>query len=54
MKNFPRYIPRNPLISLDPDERIQGNPTPESGVFKAKQPRAKKFQTNPLRCREDG
>jgi hypothetical protein len=25
-KNFPRKIPRNPLISLDSDERIQGNP----------------------------
>jgi len=25
-KNFPPKIPRNPLISLDSDERIQGNP----------------------------
>ena len=25
-KNFRRFIPRNPLISLDSDERIQGNP----------------------------
>jgi hypothetical protein len=26
MKNFPAKIPRNPLISPDSDERIQGNP----------------------------
>jgi hypothetical protein len=26
-KNFPRFIPPNPLISLDSDERIQGNPS---------------------------
>src|ERR1700733_14956295 len=25
-KNFPPFFPRNPLISLDSDERIQGNP----------------------------
>jgi hypothetical protein len=25
-KNYPRAKPRNPLISLDSDERIQGNP----------------------------
>src|ERR1700738_4440205 len=25
-KNFPRFKPRNPLKSLDSDERIQGNP----------------------------
>jgi hypothetical protein len=25
-KNFPRFISRNPLKSLDPNERIQGNP----------------------------
>jgi hypothetical protein len=25
-KNFPRVKPRNPLKSLDSDERIQGNP----------------------------
>jgi hypothetical protein len=26
-KKFPRFMPRNPLKSLDSDERIQGNPT---------------------------
>jgi hypothetical protein len=26
-KNFPRKIPHNPLISLDSNEEIQGNPT---------------------------
>src|SRR5271156_6606244 len=25
-KNYPRFKPRNPLKSLDSDERIQGNP----------------------------
>jgi hypothetical protein len=25
-KNFPHFNPRNPLKSLDSDERIQGNP----------------------------
>src|ERR1700722_11699788 len=25
-KNFDRFMPRNPLISLDSDEEIQGNP----------------------------
>src|ERR1700722_20774358 len=25
-KNFPRFEPRNPLKTLDSDERIQGNP----------------------------
>src|SRR5271156_5887979 len=25
-KNYPRFKSRNPLISLDSDERIQGNP----------------------------
>src|ERR1700722_7242782 len=43
-KNFCAFIPRNPLISLDLDERIQGNPTLMSGVFAAKQTGAKKTQ----------
>jgi hypothetical protein len=40
-------MPRNPLISLDSDERIQGNPrnpTLMIGVFAAKQRRGKKTQ----------
>jgi hypothetical protein len=48
-KNLPSFFPRNPLISLDSDERIQGNPRKSNphnrGVFGAKQPGAKKIQT---------
>src|ERR1700722_9627317 len=46
-KNCSRFMPRNPLISLDSDERIQGNPrnpTLMIGVFAAKQRRGKKTQ----------
>ena len=43
LRNFPLKIARNPLISLDSDERIQGNPrksNPHNRRFSApKQPR---------------
>jgi hypothetical protein len=35
-KNFPGFFPLNPLISIDSDERIQGNPrksNPHNPVF---------------------
>jgi hypothetical protein len=45
-KNFARFILRNPLISLDSDERIQGNPSEsnsqEMGSSRAKWPRPRK------------
>jgi hypothetical protein len=44
-KNHSAKNPRNPLKSLDSDERIQGNPSLKSGVFKAKAAGAKKTQT---------
>jgi hypothetical protein len=50
-KNSSQKMPRNPLKSLDSDERIQGNPSKSnliSGVFAAKRPRAKKTQTEQL------
>jgi hypothetical protein len=34
-KNFCALYPRNSLISLDSDERIQGNPTPRIGAFRS-------------------
>src|SRR3984957_1279886 len=39
-------MPRNPLISLDSDERFQGNPTLIIGAFAPKQPPTKKTQTD--------
>src|ERR1700722_17192305 len=45
-KNFSQVFSRNPLISLNPDERIQGNPrksnSPKPGVFAAKRRCTKK------------
>jgi hypothetical protein len=41
LENFPRKIPRNPLISFDSDERIQGNPTLINRGFCAETGRAK-------------
>src|ERR1700722_13485992 len=35
-KIFPSIFPCNPLKRLDPDERIQGNPTRVSGGFRSK------------------
>ena len=32
---FVRFMPYNPLISLDSDERIQGNPTLKTGGFRS-------------------
>src|SRR5579863_4617615 len=46
-KFFPRKIRRNPLKSLDSDERIQGNPSfsnPTSGGFKTEHAAPKKTQ----------
>jgi hypothetical protein len=40
-KKVHRFVPRNPLKSLDSDEEIQGNPTLMNGVFAAKRPGAK-------------
>jgi hypothetical protein len=48
-KNFSRFIPRNPLISLDSDERIQGNPrksNPQNRGFRGETARS---QENPNR-----
>jgi hypothetical protein len=33
-KIVPPFILRNPLISLDPDERIQGNPRKSNSGFR--------------------
>ena len=48
-KKYSRFKLRNPLKSLDSDERIQGNPRKsnahERGALAAKRPRAKKIQT---------
>jgi hypothetical protein len=44
-KNLLLKILCNPLISLDPDERIQGNPTPKTWGFRAEMGRSKKTQT---------
>src|ERR1700729_2444370 len=53
-KTFPRFMMRNPLKSLDSDERIQGNPRkskeiqrPSIGVLAAKRPRPKKNPNGP-------
>jgi hypothetical protein len=35
-QKFPSIVPCNPLKRLDPDERIQGNPTRVSGGFRSK------------------
>jgi hypothetical protein len=51
-KNSPRFSPRNPLISLDPDEEIQGNPSfynPQNLGFSQ---RNGTFQENPSRVNE--
>src|SRR3984885_4331590 len=45
-KNFDRFMPRNPLISLDSDEEIQGNPTLIIGGFRNETARS---QENPNR-----
>jgi hypothetical protein len=45
-KSFCAFIWRNPLISLDSDERIQGNPTLKSEGFAEKRSGAKKTQIN--------
>ena len=37
-KNFWRFMPCNPLISLDSDERIQGNPIADKRGFRGEQP----------------
>jgi hypothetical protein len=34
-KNFWPFLPRNPLISLDSDERFQGNPMAEKRGFRS-------------------
>jgi hypothetical protein len=44
-KNFWSFMPYNLLISLVSDERIQGNPIADNGVFAANGRRAKKIQT---------
>jgi hypothetical protein len=33
VKSLPPFIPHNPLISLDSDERIQGNPKESNSGF---------------------
>jgi hypothetical protein len=43
-KKFPRVFQRNPLISLDYDERIQGNPIAGNWSFRGEMGRA---QENP-------
>jgi hypothetical protein len=43
-KNFPMKIRRNPLIRLDSDEEIQGNPRPKNKEFAPKRPFAKEIQ----------
>jgi hypothetical protein len=47
-----QFIPNNPLISLDSDERIQGNPTRKSLAFIAKLKGCKKTQIS-LRSRRE-
>src|ERR1700735_5053127 len=37
-KIFSPFMPRNPLISLDSHERIQGNPTPIIGLLRRERP----------------
>src|SRR5580692_5870092 len=43
------FYPRNPLKSLDSDERIQGNPTLIIGGFAAKRRRSKKTKIGSIR-----
>ena len=40
-KNLPSFFPRNPLISLDSDEKIQGNPTLIIGGIRSETARSK-------------
>jgi hypothetical protein len=47
MKNFPPKIPRNPLISLDSDERIQGNLGKSNPHKKGFHSEMGSFQENP-------
>jgi hypothetical protein len=48
-KKFPRFIPRNPLISLDSDERIQGNPRESKSHKRGSSQRNGRDQENPNR-----
>src|ERR1700722_19797580 len=48
-KNFALKISCNPLISIDSDERIQGNPTPQTLGFRSE---TATFQENPNRVDE--
>jgi hypothetical protein len=45
-EKFPRFFPRNPLISLDSDEEIQGNPIAGNWGFRGETAWAKKIQMN--------
>src|SRR5580700_10325133 len=48
-KKYFSFYPRNPLKSLDSDERIQGNPTLIIGGFAAKRRRSKKTKIGSIR-----
>jgi hypothetical protein len=45
-KKFSQKISRNPLISLDSNEEIQGNPTLFSGGFSSERSRSKTIQSD--------
>jgi hypothetical protein len=46
-KNPPRFIPSNPLKSLDSDERIQGNPSESNALNRGFQSETARGQDNP-------